>query len=191
MTRIFFDIETYNPDSTRRPKFNEKVITVAFKTDTSDIIILKEWEIGEREVLRRFIEEINRTYWPNLVGHNILRFDIPVLIYRSFENGLGSLNELSTIFIDSFPIDTIQCLLPSNNLYFKGLGLNDCARKLGIEIKGCSGRDIAQHYEQGNYDEIILHNTEDVLIAEKLHNCILSSSFFPFAHDSSDITPGE
>ena len=56
MTKIFFDIETYSPDSTRRPKFNEKIITVAFKTETSDIIILKEWEIGEKDVLRIFIK---------------------------------------------------------------------------------------------------------------------------------------
>ena len=186
MTKIFFDIETYSPDSARRPKFDDKIITVAFKTETSDVTILKEWEIGEKEVLRRFIEEIGHISWPNLVGHNILRFDIPVLIYRAFENGLGSLNDLTTIFIDSFPVDTIQCLLPSNNLYFKGLGLNDCARYLGIEMKGCPGGEIAKHYEQGDYDEIIRHNIEDVLITEKLHNCILSSSFNPFTQLSSD-----
>lgn len=180
MTRIFFDIETYSPNSSQRPKFNEKVISIVYKTETSDVTILKEWEVGEKEVLRKFMNFIRKTDWPNLVGHNILRFDIPVLIYRSFENDLGSLNDLTTLFIDSFPIDTIQCLLPSNNMYFKGLGLNDCARKMGIEMKGCLGSEIAKHYEQRTYNDIIQHNIEDVLITEKLYECILSSLYNPF-----------
>lgn len=185
MTKIFFDIETYSPNSSQRPKFNDKIISIAYKTEASDITILKEWEIGENEVVRRFIEKIKHTSWPSLIGHNILRFDIPVLIYRSFENDFGSLHELSTLFMDSFPIDTIQCLLPSNNLYFKGLGLKDCARYMGIETKGCPSSEIAEHYDQRNYDEIISHNIEDVLTTEKLHDCILSTSFNPFK-DSSE-----
>jgi DNA polymerase elongation subunit (family B) len=185
MTKIFFDIETYSPNSSQRPKFNDKVITIAYKTETSDITILKEWELGEKEILMRFIEIIDHTNWPSLVGHNILRFDIPVLIFRAFENGLGSLNDLTRIFIDSFPIDTIQCLLPSNNLYFKGLGLHDCAYQMGIEMKGCPGSEIAKHYESENYDEIIRHNTEDVLTTEMLHDYILSSSFDPFTKTST------
>lgn len=180
MTKIFFDIETYSPNTFQRPKFNEKIITIAHKAENSDISILKEWEIGEKEVLRRFIEVIKQTDWPNLVGHNILRFDIPVLIYRSLENDLGSLHELMTLYLESFPIDTIQCLLPANNLYFKGLGLKDCAHYMGIEMKGCPSSEISKHYEQGNYDEIIRHNIEDVLTTEKLHNHLLNSSFYPF-----------
>jgi hypothetical protein len=51
---------------------------------------------------------------------------------------------------------------------------------MGIEMKGCPGNEIAKHYEQRNYDEIIHHNIEDVLTTEKLHDCLLSSSFIPF-----------
>lgn len=180
MTKIFFDIETYSPNASQRPKFKEKIITIAFKNENSETSILKEWEISEKEVLKRFIEVIKQTDWPSLVGHNILRFDIPVLIYRSIENGLGSLHEIMTLFMDSFPIDTIQCLLPANNLYFKGLRLTDCANYMGIEMKGCSGSEIGKHYENKNYEEIIRHNIEDVLTTERLHDCILSSSFNPF-----------
>jgi len=180
MTKIFFDIETYSPDASKRPKFKEKIITIAYKTENSEISIFKEWEIGEKEVLRRFIEVILHTDWPNLVGHNILCFDIPVMIYRSIVNDLSSLHDLMTLFMGSFPIDTIQCLLPANNLYFKGLRLTDCANYMGIEMKSCLGIDICKHYENENYQEIIRHNIEDVLTTEKLHDCILSSSFNPF-----------
>ena len=180
MTKIFFDIETYCPNTSQRPKFKEKIITIAYKTENSEISVLKEWEIGEKKVLRRFLEIIKQTDWPNLVGHNILRFDIPVMIYRSIENDLGSLHDLMTLFMDSFPIDTIQCLLPANNLYFKGLRLTDCANYMGIEMKSCLGNEIGKHYENENYEEIIRHNIEDVLTTEKLHDFILSSSFNPF-----------
>jgi len=61
MTKIFFDIETYSPNTSQRPKFNEKIITIARKAENSDISILKEWEIGEKEVLMRFIEVIKQT----------------------------------------------------------------------------------------------------------------------------------
>ncbi|MFX0210137.1 MAG: ribonuclease H-like domain-containing protein [Candidatus Hodarchaeota archaeon] len=180
MAKIFFDIETYSPDTTQRPQFNEKIITIAYKTENSDIIILKEWELGEKEVIKRFIDKIVRTDRPNLVGHNILRFDIPVLISRSLENGLGSLNDLMTLFLESYPIDTIQCLLPANRLYFSGLGLRNCADYLGLVMNGCHSTEIKEHYENGNYEAIIHHNIEDVLITEKLHDHILSSSFKPF-----------
>jgi len=180
MTKIFFDIETYSPDTAQRPKFNEKIITIAYKAENSDISILKEWELGEKNTIKRFIDKIIRTDRPNLVGHNILRFDIPVLISRSFENGLGSLNELMTLFLESYSIDTIQCLLPANNLYFSGLGLRSCAGYLGIEMNGCPGSEIKDHYEKGNYEAIVHHNIEDVLITEKLHDHLLSCSFRPF-----------
>jgi len=51
---------------------------------------------------------------------------------------------------------------------------------MGVEMKGCPGSEIAEHYEQRTYDEIMDHNIEDVLITKKLHNCILLSSYYPF-----------
>lgn len=180
MTKIFFDIETYSPNVSQRPKFNEKIITIAFKTETSDVTVLKEWESSERTIIERFLNVIKNSDRPNLIGHNILRFDIPVLISRSIENHLGTLEELMTLFLESYPIDTIQCLLPANKLYFSGLGLRNCAKYLGIDITTCPSTEIKTHYEQGNYEAIIHHNIEDVLTTEKIHNHLLSCSFNPF-----------
>jgi DNA polymerase elongation subunit (family B) len=180
MTKIFFDIETYSPNVTQRIKFNDKIITIGYKYESSDITILKEWESSERQIIKRFLDIIKNSDRPNLVGHNILRFDIPMLICRSRENHLGTLNELMTLFLESYPIDTIQCLLPSNRLYFRGLGLRNCAEYLGIVITGCPSTEIKTHYEQSNYEAIIHHNTEDILITEKIYNQLLSCSFKPF-----------
>lgn len=179
MSTIFFDLETYSPHKDG-PRLNDKVISIAYKTRDSDVTVLKEWETSEKEILSQFLQEIKDHFKPNLIGHNILRFDIPVIICRSFENDLGKPDEIYSIFHEPYVIDLIQCLLPSNRLYFKGLGLHDCAKRLGMKVTGCHNSEIREHYEKGNYDEIVHHNTEDVLITEKIYNHLLKSSFKPF-----------
>ena len=57
MTRIFFDIETYSPDE-HGPRLCDKVISVAYKVGDSDVTVLKEWELGEKEVTSRFLDVI-------------------------------------------------------------------------------------------------------------------------------------
>lgn len=51
---------------------------------------------------------------------------------------------------------------------------------LGIETKGCDGKEIPLHYEQENYHEIELHNKEDVLSTEKIYNYLLENPYNPF-----------
>ena len=179
MSRIFFDIETYSPHDDG-PRLDDKIISIAFKTEDSGITVVKEWELGEKEVISQFLQYVEGFLKPNLVGHNILRFDIPVIVCRSFETGLGKLGEIFVVFREPYVIDLLQCLLPSNNLYFRGLGLQNCAERLGMKVSGCPSSQIMEHYEKGVYDEIVDHNMEDVLIIEKLYNHLLRCSFSPF-----------
>ena len=178
MTKMFFDIETYSTH--KEPRLNDKIISIAYKSEDSDINVLKEWETSEKAVLSQFLKEIEDYYKPNLIGHNILKLDIPVIVCRSFENDLGKPDEIYSVFREPYVIDLIQCLLPSNRLYFKGLSLHNCANKLGMEVTGCHNSEIREHYEKGNYDEIIHHNKEDVLITENLYNHLLKCFFHPF-----------
>jgi len=93
MIRIFFDIETYSPDE-QGPSLCDKIFSIAYKIGDSDVVVLKEWELGEKAVLNRFLDVIKSEDRPNIIGHNILRFDIPVIVCRSLENGLRRLAEI-------------------------------------------------------------------------------------------------
>jgi hypothetical protein len=77
------------------------------------------------------------------------------------------------LLLDSYPIDTIQTLLPQNNFYFKGIGLADCAKRIGIETKTCPGSEILTKYLDGDHKAITEHVTEDVLTTERLFNTLL------------------
>lgn len=183
MVQIFFDIETYSPDDSG-PRLCDKVISIAYKVGDSDVVVLKEWELGEKEVLNRFLDVIQSQDRPNIIGHNILRFDIPVIVCRSVENGLGRLEEIYSVFRDTYGIDLIQCLLPSNRMYFSGLGLTACAKRLGISLAGENGSSIQKLYERGEYDKIVHHNVEDVLVTERLYYHLLNCDFHPFNEES-------
>jgi len=167
MTCIFFDIETYSTGEF--PEYNEKVIAIAYKTEYTEVSVLKEWEIGEKEVLRRFIDEVKENPRINLIGHNSLRFDIPVIVNRAVEHDLDSLCDLMGVLLDGYTIDILQGLLPTNRFRFKGLGLNDCARKIGFETKTCLGSEIRARYEERDHDAITEHVIEDVLKTERIY----------------------
>ncbi|MHA1918343.1 MAG: ribonuclease H-like domain-containing protein [Promethearchaeota archaeon] len=156
------------------------MITIAFAVNDSDPVVLKEWELGEKGIIEKFLEEIKSKDRPILVGHNIFRFDIPVLVSRAFKYGLGTVWELNTIFTKNFSVDTLQCLLPSNNLYFKGLGLSDCAERLGIKNPTCPSSLICDYYNNENWDEIISHNLMDVEITRAVYKQIRNANFSPF-----------
>lgn len=112
MVQIFFDIETYSPDDSG-PRLCDKVISIAYKIGDSDVTVLKEWELGEREVLTRFLDVIQSQYRPNLIGHNILRFDIPVArarisqtIRKGLRDMIGAIKwDPSGLIIDRFGLN--------------------------------------------------------------------------------------
>jgi len=170
MTRLFFDIETYSPGP--KPTYDDRIIAIAYKPEGGPVTVLKEWESDEKQILTRFLEEIKRIDRLNIIGHNILRFDLPLIINRASAHGIAPTGDLMRLLLDSYPIDTIQAQLPANNFYFKGLGLRDCVQRLGIPSDTCPSSEIITHYEAGNYAEIIERVTGDVLNTEKLFNAI-------------------
>lgn len=113
MTRLFLDIETYSPGP--RPTYDDKVIAIAYKQEGGPVTVLKEWESDEKQILNRFLEEMQLIDRPSIIGHNILRFDLPVIINRAAFHNLAATGDLMHLLLDAYPIDTIQTLLPQNN----------------------------------------------------------------------------
>jgi hypothetical protein len=170
MTRLFLDVETYSPGP--RPTYDDRIIAVAYKQEGGPVTVLKEWESDEKQILTRFLEEIKRIDRLNIIGHNILRFDLPLIISRASAHGIAPTGDLMHLLLDPYPIDTIQAQLQTNNFYFKGLGLAECAKRIGAETRTCPGSQIRARYDVGDYAAITEHITEDVLTTEKLFNHI-------------------
>jgi hypothetical protein len=168
MTRLFLDVETYSPGP--KPTYDDRIIAIAYKPEGGPVTVLKEWESDEKQILTRFLEEIKRIDRLNIIGHNILRFDLPLIINRASAHGIASTGDLMRLLLDPYPIDTIQTQLPANNFYFKGLGLAECAKRIDAETRTCPGAEIKTRYEQSDYTAITEHITEDVLTTEKLFN---------------------
>jgi len=106
----------------------------------------------------------------NIISHNILRFDLPPIINRASAHGIAPTGDLMRLLLDSYTIDTIQAQLPANNFYFKGLGLAECAKRIGAETRICPGVEIKTRYEKGDYAAITDHIIEDVFTTETLFN---------------------
>ncbi len=149
MPNFYFDIETTGLD----PK-DHKIITIQFMELDSitskpkgELIILKEWESSERDMLKEFIERSRITddypfsFVP--VGYN-LKFEHNFLIERTRVNKLQVVDILKRPFIDLIPFGIVM-----NKGQFKGSGLDK------ITGKNREGSVIPNWYDKKNYDEII------------------------------------
>ncbi|MDM7274695.1 MAG: ribonuclease H-like domain-containing protein [Thermoprotei archaeon] len=180
--RVYLDIETYSPKG--EPDFHsDKVIAIGFKSLTdADVTVFKEWEDGERVILEKFlgyIEGLKDRGLLELVGFNILRFDIPFIISRAYRHGLGGLEDLYyTLLRDIFAIDLLQCLLPYNNFRYAGLSALNIALRLSMPFSEYRSEEIAEFYDNKEYDKIVSHVKSDVLFTEHLDRALRLKMFF-------------
>ena len=149
MASFYLDIETTGLD----PATN-KIITIQFQEldrytgeAIGELIILKEWESSEKQIISEFIEksgildDYDFSFVP--VGYN-LGFEHNFLKLRSEINGLFSLDILNMPFID---LRAVGILL--NDGQFKGSGLSDLTGKKG------HGSQVPIFYQNKEYDKII------------------------------------
>ena len=149
MASFYLDIETTGLD----PK-TDKIITIQFQEldrytgeAIGQLIILKEWESSEKQIISEFIEksgileDYDFSFVP--VGYN-LRFEHNFLKFRSEINGLSSLDILNIPFIDLMAVGILL-----NDGQFKGSGLSNLTGKKG------DGSQIPVFYQNKEYDKII------------------------------------
>ncbi len=146
MVNYYFDLETsgLNPEL-------DKIITLQYQqidlegNPTGNLTILKEWELGEEEIIRQFLKIFKK--WEFIpVGMN-LAFDFRFLLNK-IEKYTGKkidYNELSAIpHLDIKPI-----LVLMNNGSFKGAKLSN------FTGKGQNGVNVPVYYDSKEYDKII------------------------------------
>lgn len=149
MGTYYLDIETTGLDEVQ-----DKIITIQYVElergtgkPLDELTILKEWELGEKEMLRRFIEDspILNTYHFDFVpvGYN-LGFEHKFLLSKS-----SKYNDLFPISILSRPcIDLRSVGILMNKGEFKDSGLDK------LTGKKHNGQPIIDWYNEKKYSEI-------------------------------------
>ena len=149
MATFYLDIETTGLEPAK-----DKIITIQFQEldrytgeAIGKLIILKEWESSEKEIISQFIEKsgILEDYDFSFVplGYN-LGFEHNFLKTRSEINNLPHLDILNLPFIDLRAIGILM-----NDGQFKGSGLTNLTGKKG------EGSQVPVFYQNKEYDKII------------------------------------
>lgn len=189
MVRLYLDIETYGDAFT-----DGKIILVGSLEDWTsyeersleitsgpnvEYWSFSEWELGsEQQVIERFYDYLydlmEEARFLVVIGYNILRFDIPLLIQKGAKYGINSIENLNKLWHELLIIDLFQVTLPLNNMKLKGHSFENLvklAEELGLKIPDKpygTGKDVQKWYEERRYEDIEKHNEIDLRITRAL-----------------------
>jgi hypothetical protein len=127
--------------------FEGKVILITYKINNGHVFRLKEWEMGEKDMLKKFYDlvvDLQRglgTDRLKIIGHNILRFDL-FFIYNRMKHQ-------------------------------KGLKHDVLAYAYGFPVKSTLGSGEIPHYFQEDYNKIIEYSEREFIYPE-LYQKIIS-----------------
>lgn len=194
--RVYLDVETYRPEKELAFTGEDIILIGLLEDEKEKLVFFKNFERKkEKEMLKKLYEyliEKIKNYALEIVGWNILRYDIPLIISKSLKHEVipsqhGVVKEtleghpaeiLSKFWHDIYVIDLQHVLLPLNNMRFKGLGLENAPEmldKLNCEILSpCieDGKKIGEWYKNGEHDKIKEKNKEDLRTTREIYQCI-------------------
>ncbi|RLG93913.1 hypothetical protein DRO29_07125 [Candidatus Bathyarchaeota archaeon] len=177
MVRIYLDIETYRPKK-EDAFIHEKVIAIGILEDWTPYSpnslnepiepqLFTEWELGsEKIVVEDFYKYLKGIFTDEVrfvvvVGFNILRMDIPLLIQKGLWYKVATIDELNFLWHNTLTIDFFQSLLPANKYMFKGLRMPRVFKVIRDELGIVNapqleehGEEIAKAYEGSEYMNI-------------------------------------
>ncbi len=160
--------------------FDGKVILITYKINNGHVFRLKEWEMGEREMLKKFYEllvDLQRGGGEDrlkIIGHNILRFDLFFLYNRMKHHKIEDEKWLHQWVINKPEvIDFLQTHLPLNDFKTKGLKHDVLAYAYEFPVKSTLGSGEILHYFQEDYEKIIEYSEREFIYPE-LYEKIIS-----------------
>jgi len=170
MITLYFDMETFSDKKDFKPE-STKIISIQYKESEGELNVLKEWKSDEKTILKAFydyLKQLSSKEQIIMVGHNVLRSDVPLLMYRMSLHNIDSASNLAVLFHKSFVIDTMQCLLPFNKFRFKGLNSMELSKKLKIREPKYKNTEISGFYMKSKFNEIEEHIAADINFIEDL-----------------------
>ena len=160
--------------------FSGKIILITYQINNAHLFRLKEWEIGEHEILKKFynlIVDLQRGAGEDhlrIIGHNILGFDLFFIYNRMRHYKIEDEKWLYQWIINKPEvIDFLQLHLPLNDLKTKGLKHDVLAKAYGFPVKNTLGSGETIHYYQKEYHKIIEYSDRE-FIYPQLYQKILS-----------------
>lgn len=183
MVRVYFDVEAYRPNE---GEFfvNEKVIAIGYIEDRGELpprsssvqlepVVLIAKDGDSCGIIRQFYDYLKRLRkrerFIEVVGFNILRFDIPLLVQEGVECGVDKLENLNRFWHDIYTKDLRQVFLPFNDSRFKGLTLENlrkCISEIDSNIPPLCGKgeDVPKYYSRSEFDKIEKHLIADLKV---------------------------
>jgi len=158
VAEYYFDIETEGEDPRKH-----KIITAQFQRlwngePRGDFTILKEWEIGEKEIIRRIIDlSLLLDGFDFVPVGNRLKFELVFLIEKAQKYDMidWGIEEIKQYFFKKPLIDIDSILILMNEGRFKGSSLD------AFSGKKRRGIIVPQLYKEQKYDEIIEYIQEE------------------------------
>lgn len=142
---------------------DSRIVALGIRYNNEDIIFIDD---DEKKILENFWSEWRRIKQENqnniVVGFNIIKFDIPFIVTRSFINNVE---------IVPFMIKSILDLKEKINAYRYGKSrgkLSEYGRFLGFEISSIDGSQIANLWNENKIEDIKEYLRNDLEITERL-----------------------
>lgn len=178
MGHLFLDIETYIDRSVRLSALNpylpeSKVILIAYnyysgdtppaKSEIKPPMLLKEWESGEANMLKEFLNTLRELGKKDsklrIHGFNILKFDLPYLFGRMKVHNIAEEKELHDLFFGVHATDILQVgsIISDDSRQKEQLwdiSQEVANRFFGLQMKEGVMEQCSRYYDAKDYDKI-------------------------------------
>jgi hypothetical protein len=147
-----------------------EVICLSYAIDDGEVITIQQPQYTEKDIIDMFAEVIKDNPYPFFVGHNISRFDIPILWLRAVKYKNNYLRiALPTNKYDDANKDTLTIF--SAGAYGSDFwySLEDIAKFLGLNPKQSKGSEIHDMYVNKEYEKIASHCKYDVELVRDVY----------------------
>lgn len=153
--------------------FFGKVILITYQINDAHVHRLKEWEDGEKVILKAFynlladLQKGGAQDRLTLVGHNILRFDLFFLYRRMLHHNIADEDRLyQTVLNRPGVVDFLQSHMPLNKFNTRGLKHDVLMHAYGLPTKDASGSEEAAHYYKKEYQKILEYSEKEFCYPE-------------------------
>lgn len=129
--------------------------------------------MGESTILKKFygvlkdLQTGSEYDWLQVVGYNILGFDLPFLYERMRLHHIDDAKWLYHYLIQKpDAVDLLQIHMPLNGMQRLGLKHDVLADAYGLPTKGDGGRNLSSYYFAGEYGKIEQYSEKEFIYPE-------------------------